>query len=1307
MPTTRSDQTAAPGEDEAGIFVDTVEVEGESVLVGADTRLEDSDTADAPYTHDHLTVGVEVDKTPSGEVPPGQVIPFELVYTNTGDAPLTNPVFTDVLPSDADGNQLVFDPDSDPAVDSPYSFELTGAAPAPPNGDPLPTDQDDITITESGDTITFEMPEGTVLEPGQTYTITIELVLRPGLTPDDLVTNTDTIIADEPFDPDACSPSYDADTGECFDETTVSPIRVAALSTVKKVRADVPVDEPGIPEVYLAREALPDGVDLPDDYCDTAADADGFYRAPCVPVTYPGDTETWRFTITNAGTIPLDELVSIDNLPYVGDRGVIVDLPRGTEWPPTFAGGVQLLAGGAGGTLTTFYTTDRQPCTDDLDPLGTGCPDGAWLPYDDTVDVAAVASLKFVIDFPAGDLFDPGEQVSVQFQTRTTPRAAVEEDFPIAWNTVATGGASNDDGTRGTVTATEGREVGVTYPTGPIQLQKTVSGEGAGFAPDEFNVQLTCTVEGEPMTDLPELTLTPGADPTQVDGLPWGAECTATETDQGQAEEVIGTATVGGPDDEIGLVGIDNVFLLGDMSVTKTVTTDAVDQDGDPISYGPFDVEVTCTYLGETVVADGFEVSPMAFTITDGETVDLTGLPVGASCTTTEPGSADAVQVDITPQTVEITDTSASEPPVEVGVENVYATGSLRLVKEVTGAALANDPALAEGPFTLHVTCTLTDASHPDGTTVYDADVVLEGQDGEAPEPETIDDLPTGAVCDVEETDTGGATTHTVEPEQVTVGDGTTVEVTATNVFQAGSMTVTKTVETDAVDQDGDPITYGPFEISVTCTFQGAEVLADGYTSSPMTATIADGETVGFSGLPVGATCTTTETDDADAADVTITPAAPVTIASGPVGVAVSVTNEYTVGSLTLVKLVEGPALDNNPGLGAGPFTLHVSCTLTDASHPDGTTVYDADVVLEGEQPLAETIDDLPTGAVCDITEPDQGAATSVEIDPDQVTIGNGTTVEATATNVFEVGSLSVTKTVTSDAVDQDGDPIGYGPFEVSVTCTLLGEDVVADGFAAAPMTFAINQGATETLTGLPVGAECTTTETRTADADQVTITPAQPVVVPQPGALGQPQTVEVQVDNRYDVGSLRLRKLVAPAAVEQFPISQGPFTLHVVCTLTDATRPDGAVVYEDDVVLQGPQPLEATIDDIAAGAVCTVTEPDDGAATVHLVAPRTVTVMAGRTVTVVATNLFGAGALTVTKTVDGPGAELYGAGPFEVSVSCSYTDNSGQQAPLVTPGGATRTLTAENDYTATYAPLLFGSTCRIEETATGGATTR
>ena len=43
-------------------------------------------------------------------------------------------------------------------------------------------------------------------------------------------------------------------------------------------------------EVHLVSK----GIEVSDDYCETAADADGFYRAPCVPVTYPGDTAVWR-----------------------------------------------------------------------------------------------------------------------------------------------------------------------------------------------------------------------------------------------------------------------------------------------------------------------------------------------------------------------------------------------------------------------------------------------------------------------------------------------------------------------------------------------------------------------------------------------------------------------------------------------------------------------------------------------------------------------------------------------------------------------------------------------------------------------------------------------------------------------------------------------------------------------------------------------------------------------------------------------------------------------------------------------------
>lgn len=70
------------------------------------------------------------------------------------------------------------------------------------------------------------------------------------------------------------------------------------------------------------------------------------------------------------------------------------------------------------------------------------------------------------------------------------------------------------------------------------------------------------------------------------------------------------------------------------------------------------------------------------------------------------------------------------------------------------------------------------------------------------------------------------------------------------------------------------------------------------------------------------------------------------------------------------------------------------------------------------------------------------------------------------------------------------------------------------------------------------------------------------------------------------------------PEEVEQYAISEGPFTFHVTRTLTDPTRPDGAVVWEDDVVLEGPQPLATTIDYLPTGAGCVVEEADPGAAT-------------------------------------------------------------------------------------------------------------
>jgi len=98
-----------------------------------------TDDATDTILYRHSRNAVEVTKSPTGDLPPDQAIPFTLSFTNTGDTPITNPVITDEIPSDADGPQLILDPDLAEGS-SPYSYALSGAAPDPANGTPMPTD---------------------------------------------------------------------------------------------------------------------------------------------------------------------------------------------------------------------------------------------------------------------------------------------------------------------------------------------------------------------------------------------------------------------------------------------------------------------------------------------------------------------------------------------------------------------------------------------------------------------------------------------------------------------------------------------------------------------------------------------------------------------------------------------------------------------------------------------------------------------------------------------------------------------------------------------------------------------------------------------------------------------------------------------------------------------------------------------------------------------------------------------------------------------------------------------------------------
>ncbi|MHC2999106.1 hypothetical protein OB08_07850 [Microbacterium sp. HJ5] len=852
VPTTRADQAAAPGEMQAGIFVDTVVVESVSAPVSAGQALTARATADDEYRHVHLEASVSVTKSPSGHVQPGAAIPFSLQFTNTGEAPLRDPVFSDRLPVDAVGRQLILDPDRDPAV-SPYSFRLTGAAPASPNGSRLPIDPGDVVVDEVGDTVFFRMPAGSVLEPGQTYTIGATLMLRPGLTPSDEVQNWAAVGVDVPLD--QCVPTRDPETGECLDDAIVSPLPVPALSTVKYVKADTPHGQSGIPEVHSVANGFS---------CEAAATAAGFHRGPCVPVTLPGGTETWRFTVTNAGTLPMDRLVSIDNLPTPGDQGLIVTLPRESQWQPRLLTTGTLVGAPTGSTLRTYASSAEVPCVTDLNPLTAQCTPGAWTEVTPTTDLSAVRSLKFVVDFAADALFLPGRSLAIEFRTRTVASERIRTALPVAWNTVVTGGSAIAASGRIAVPATEGRRVGVAYATGTIGLQKTLSGPAQHLAPEEFPVTLQCRADDVPVVGLPDVVLVPGADAVTVDGLPLGAVCTAVEGHYGQTAARIDTATVGGPDEELGVVSIGNVYEVADLTIRKAIATPARDHRGAPIVYGPFDFAVECTFRGQPVYATGYGPDePMTAALDPTETWALDGLVVGARCVVEETKDLGALSTSIEVDGVR-SDGAAAETviaqdhTVRVVATNEFGAGALDLRKAVVGAA----EEFAHGPFELEVTCVLDTGAGP--ALVWAGHVMVGGNRALD---HTIERIPSGAECTVEETDDGGATETVIHGSPARIPLDQSTAVTITNTFEAGSIVVTKSLSGVNAGTHADDV----FEVTARCEWNGREIDIPG---SPTRSLSADHPAV-YEGLPAGAACAITETDSGSADVVMYSPAAP------------------------------------------------------------------------------------------------------------------------------------------------------------------------------------------------------------------------------------------------------------------------------------------------------------------------------------------------------------------------------------------------------------------------------------------------
>lgn len=588
------------------------------------------------------TASLDVAKSPADNlhtVSVGDSVPWTLTFASTGTGYVDVTGLTDTLPA---------------------SLEWDGEAPAfsTTAGGTLST-APTVAYDASSGRFGLTWPAGgSRMSPGERFTIVIGLILKPGLGSGDRATNQFVVSTVQTLT--ACTNGSGNGQGtlgglpatECGTSNYVQPVSGPSLYTTKGVQGDV------------VGRTVSGALNLTDPTATCRTDADGYYEAPCAANTVVGGTDQWRLNALNAGTVDYSSLVFVDPLPTIGDRMLATGGSRGSTFRPVFDGaaGVTVQDVPAGTAVTWEVTTEPGVCQSGgttawpSDPTCSTHPASWTASGAFTGDWAAVTGLRVTLDFTgtANGALRGGEAATVLYRTIDRPATATATDGApvsvpatpaaapaVAWNQFGATASLVGGGTirRAPVKA------GVAIATGPLQIDKVVTGAAAAAAPDEFGADVACTVAGVPV-DLGAAahTLLERASgfTARIDGLPIGSDCTVAESgaagSYGEASRTvangsvhIGAGSVQGVVPPAQVTTLTNTFEFGRLELAKRASAPVVGLN-QRVTY-----TITVTNIG-ALDATAFDV------------VDT--LPAGATFVSADQGGTFAVATASRPGTV-------------------------------------------------------------------------------------------------------------------------------------------------------------------------------------------------------------------------------------------------------------------------------------------------------------------------------------------------------------------------------------------------------------------------------------------------------------------------------------------------------------------------------------------------------------------------------------------------------------------------------------------------------------------------------